>query len=136
MGGINIEDKENGCDLQGRVYQDYMVRLDGRAYVEKLLGNSEGRDEDWFFGVNRKEPVRQFDMERLYLDMIESAWEELTITMAYFSPLPQFLDAIVEAHRRGVQVTVLVPERANFQSDSNHKAVQKLLKMTEHQNQI
>ena len=134
MGGINIEDKENGCDLQGRVYQDYMVKLEGAEFVESLQFSLDGRGgqgEDWHFGANVKAPVRRFDMERLYLAMIGEAKRELVITMAYFSPLPQFVEAIAAAYRRGVQVTVLVPERANFQNDSNRKTVKKLLQMTD-----
>ena len=134
LGGVNIEDKENGCDMQGRVYQDYMVKMTGRKYVESFLAKlARGEDtgEGYFFGVNTKGAERRFEMERLYLDMIREAQEELTITMAYFSPLPQFLETIAAAHRRGVRITLLVPERANYQSDSNHKAVKKLLKMTD-----
>ena len=134
LGGINIEDKENGRDLQGRAYQDYMVKLRGRQYVEAFLDRMERGEPgggDWFFGANTKGSARRFEMERLYLEMIDGAREELTITMAYFSPLPVFLSAIAAAHRRGVQVTVLIPEQANFQSDSNHKAVKKLLQMTD-----
>ena len=134
LGGANIEDKENGTDMQGRVYQDYMVKMTGRDCVDNFLAALErggGQTEDYYFGVNVKEPVRRFGMERLYLDMIESAQQELTITMAYFSPLPRFVEAIAAAHRRGVRVTLLVPERANFQSDSNHKTVKKLLRLTD-----
>ncbi len=134
LGGVNIEDKENGCDMQGRVYQDYMIKLTGRAYVEAFLAKlerGENTAEGYFFGINAKEPQRRFEMERLYLDMIRSAKEELVVTMAYFSPLPPFLQAIADAHHRGVKVTVLVPQRANFQSDSNYKTVKKLLKMTD-----
>ena len=133
LGGVNIEDKENGADLQGRIYQDYMVKMAGREYVETFLSKRERGEEGgegYFFGVNVKEPQRRFEMERLYLGMIEGAKEELLITMAYFSPLPQFLEAIAAAHRRGVKVTVLVPERANFQNDTNRKTARKLLKMT------
>ena len=133
LGGVNIEDKENGADLQGRIYQDYMVKMAGREYVETFLAKRERGEEGgegYFFGVNVKEPQRRFEMERLYLGMIEGAKEELLITMAYFSPLPQFLEAIAAAHRRGAKVTVLVPERANFQSDTNRKTARKLLKMT------
>ena len=134
LGGVNIEDKENGCDMQGRVYQDYMVKMEGREYVEAFLAKLErGEDtgEGYFFGVNTKGDRRRFEMEGLYLDMITRAQKELVITMAYFSPLPQFLEAIAAAYRRGVRVTLLVPERANYQSDSNHKTVKKLLKMTD-----
>lgn len=133
LGGVNIEDKENGADLQGRIYQDYMVKMVGREYVEAFLAKRERGEEGgegYFFGVNVKEPQRRFEMERLYLGMIEGAKEELLITMAYFSPLPRFLEAIAAAHRRGAKVTVLVPERANFQSDTNRKTARKLLKMT------
>ena len=134
LGGVNIEDKENGADLQGRIYQDYMVKMAGREYVETFLAKrerGEDRGEGYFFGINVKEPQHRFEMERLYLDLIDGAKEELVITMAYFSPLPQFLGAIAAAHCRGVRVTVLVPERANFQNDTNRKTVEKLLKMTD-----
>ena len=133
LGGVNIEDKENGADLQGRIYQDYMVKMAGREYVETFLAKRERGEEGgegYFFGVNVKEPQRRFEMERLYLGMIEGAKEELLITMAYFSPLPRFLEAIAAAHRRGAKVTVLIPEWANFQSDTNRKTARKLLKMT------
>ena len=130
MGGINIEDKENGQDMQGRVYQDYMAKMVGRHYVEALL-SGEKSSRDWFFGVNRKKPLRRFEMEGLYLDMIRAAEEKLYITMAYFSPLENFLQAIADAHRRGVEVTVMIPEHANYQSDSNRKTAKKLLEMTD-----
>lgn len=134
LGGINIEDKENGCDLQGRVYQDYMVKMNGRDHVSAFLAKLErGEDtgEGYFFGVNTKDGCRRFEMEERYLDMIRTAQEELVITMAYFSPLPAFMEAITDACRRGVAVTVLVPERANYQSDTNRKTMKKLLKMTD-----
>lgn len=134
LGGINIEDKENGQDLQGRTYQDYMVKLTGRQYVDALvtkLQRTEVHSSGYFFGVNVKKPERYFEMETLYLSMIENARQELTVTMAYFSPLPRFVDALVAAHRRGVRVTVLVPQRANYQSDSNLKAVHQLLRKSD-----
>ncbi len=134
LGGVNIEDKENGSDMQGRVYQDYMVKMNGREYVSAFLAKLErGEDtgEGYFFGVNTKDGCRRFEMEGRYLDMIRGAQKELVITMAYFSPLPAFMEAITDAYRRGVAVTVLVPERANYQSDTNRKTMKKLLKMTD-----
>ena len=131
VGGVNIEDKENGCDLSGRVYGDYMAKLEGpqfvRGFREKL---ATGRDtlEGLFFGLNLKEPVRRFEMEELYLDLINGAREALHITMAYFSPLDHFVEAILAAHRRGVRVTIVIPQRANFQNDSNRRTVCRLLK--------
>ena len=134
VGGINIEDKENGADLMGRVYGDYMAKLEGAEYVrmfrEKLATGRNVR-EDLFFGLNLKEPVRRFEMEQLYLDMINGAQQEVHITMAYFSPLKHFVDAIIAAHRRGVRVTIVVPQRANFQNDSNMRTLRRLLKATD-----
>ena len=133
LGGINIEDKENGADLQGRVYQDYMVKMVGKEYVNAFfdkLEKGEDTPKEYSFGINRK-ALGVFEMEERYLDLIRSAKEELTIHMAYFSPLPQFLDAITDAHRRGVRVTVVIPEQANYQNDSNRRAVRTLMKKTD-----
>ena len=47
LGGVNIEDKENGADMQGRIYQDYMIRLDGKTHVDAFLAKrSTGIDAD------------------------------------------------------------------------------------------
>ena len=134
LGGVNVEDKENGCDINGNVYGDYMAMLRGREFVEmfrKKLDTGRNVSEDVFFGINRKTPERRFEMEGLYLDLIREATSSLHITMAYFSPLPQFTKALIDAHNRGVRVTIVVPEHANFQNDSNRRMVRKLLKATD-----
>ena len=134
LGGINIEDKENGQDMQGRVYGDYMAKLSGGEYVKAFrehLKTGKNLSDDYFFGINIKENgKRYFEMEKKYLGMINSAKKELHITMAYFSPLKNFLSAIENAHKRGVKISIVIPERANFQNDTNRKTVRKLLKAT------
>ena len=75
-------------------------------------------------------------MEKMYLDLIREATTSVHITMAYFSPLPQFVKALIDAHNRGVRVTILVPENANFQNDSNRRLVRTLLKATDGQMEI
>ena len=130
LGGINIEDKENGADRQGRVYQDYMVKLVGEEHVRAFRTKLEqGKDvgNGYRFTVNSKH-LGLLEMEERYLSLINEAERELLITMAYFSSLPRFIDAILAAYRRGVRVTVMIPERANFQSDTNRKAARLLLK--------
>lgn len=133
LGGVNIEDKENGCDLRGRVYGDYMVRLEGEAYVDAFLaarrGESAPREIGCGFPMNCKETGRS-EMEEHYLSLIASAERELLIVMAYLSPLPRFLRAIADAHRRGVRVTLMIPEAANFQNDTNRRTVRRLMKLT------
>ena len=133
LGGLNIEDKENGADMQGRVYGDYMVKMAGEEYVAAFLAALGGEvprvDAPYFFGVNTKSTVPyRFDMEGLYLDMIEEAERELHITMAYFSPMKKFVRAILAAYRRGVRVSVMIPAHANFQDSANRKTVRRLLK--------
>ena len=134
LGGINIEDKENGKDKQGRYYQDYMVKIVGRENVEVFkykLTTGLNQNEDYFFGINIKENgLKLFEMKKLYLDMINNAKEELVIIMAYFSPLKEFVNSIINAHKRGVKITILTSESANFQDDSNKKTLRKLLKKT------
>ena len=131
LGGINVEDKENGEDREGRVYQDYMVGIYGCDAVRDFrasLSSPPREDSPLFYGYNDNRDKTRFYMEELYLSLIEGAEEELHITMAYFSPLKHFIKAILAAEARGVRVTVLVPARANFQSDSNLKTVKRLLR--------
>lgn len=133
LGGINIEDKENGCDISGRVYGDYMAKLCGERYIDafkKKLVRGENVLDDLFYGINVKKEERLFEMEKLYLDMIAEAKTDLHITMAYFSPLKSFIDAIIAAYKRGVRVTLVLPQKANFQNDSNRRTVRKLLRAT------
>ena len=132
LGGVNIEDKENGADREGRVYGDLMVRLDGEDIVRAFLDRRAGAplDGELLFPMNLKEGGR-FEMEEHYLSLIDAARERLLIVMAYLSPLPRFMDAIVRAHRRGVRVTVMIPARANYQNDTNRKTVARLLALTD-----
>ena len=138
LGGVNIEDKENGADLQGREYQDYMVKIVGKEYVDAFLDKVENGfnadtvgGNDYYFGVNTKrvQPYL-FEMERLYLSIIRNAKQTLNIHMAYFSPLKKFIKEIVAAWKRGVKVCIVIPQSANFQKDSNYKTVKTLLKKT------
>ncbi len=132
LGGINIEDKENGCDYLGRVYQDYMVKITDNRAIDCFLNKVNGKntkEEGCFFGINSKAiKPKLFEMEELYLNIINSAKKELIITMAYFSPVKSFVKAIVNAVNRGVEVRLTIPKSANFQSDLNMKTAMLLLK--------
>jgi len=134
MGGVNIEDKENGKDMQGRVYQDYMVKLTGKSYVDafyKKIKEGINMDENYFFGINLKLKDKSiFEMENLYLDMIRKTKRKLHITMAYFSKAGEFINEIINAYNRGVEVTIVIPDNANYQSDSNKKAIKEIMKRT------
>ena len=132
VGGINVEDKEKTFDYLGRVYQDYMIEIVDNEAIARFLSKINGEKtlkKDYFFGVNSKiVKPHLFEMEELYLGLINSANKELIITMAYFAPVKSFIEAIVDAVNRGVNVTITIPKIANFQSDLNMKAVKRLMK--------
>ncbi|MBR3693384.1 MAG: phosphatidylserine/phosphatidylglycerophosphate/cardiolipin synthase family protein [Erysipelotrichales bacterium] len=130
LGGINVEDKENGADRQGRVYQDYMVKIDGEECVREFLRSRDARNSNTSMPSNQKEPFHKFEIEQSYLDMIRESREYLFIQMAYFSPLPIVMKAIEEAYQRGVEITVMIPNSANFTDDLNKKTVKEIYKMT------
>ncbi len=128
FGGINIEDKENGSDRLGRTYRDYMVKLCGTEAVSAFKAHHAGNDngDASLFAQNIKAPVRQFEVKDAYLDLIRNAEKELTILMAYFSPIPKFMHEIEQASLRGVNVRILIPGHANFNDSSNHYTVKQL----------
>ena len=132
FGGINVEDKECGRDCAGRLYQDYMLKLQGqehvRAFLDKLEQNRDTSDT-YYFRMNNKTihpPV--FEMYGRFLSIINGAQKELVIVMAYFAPIKPIIRAIISAWQRGVRIRILIPENANFQNDSNRKAMHLLMK--------
>lgn len=132
LGGINIEDKENGKDISGRIYSDYMVKIDGADFIEKFrlkLEKNFFEKSDINFTVNNKN-IRPycFEAENTLLSVIREAEKKLLIIMAYFSPLPAFLEAIQNAWKKNVHITVVIPEYANFQNDLNRKTAKKIMK--------
>ncbi len=134
FGGINIEDKENGCDYLGRVYQDYMIETCDNRLIDELLNGFRDKKEEKlpYLGINSKAVFPHvFEMKERYLDILRSAEKEIFITMAYFSPVKEFLDEIKKACERGVKITVMIPNSANFQNDLNLKTVKKLLEITD-----
>ena len=131
LGGINIEDKENGADMHGRVYGDLMAGLFGRDYVEAFRAAREGRPTDiaYRFPLNRK-THKIFTVREHYLDLIRAAEQRLLIVMPYFSPLSDFVREIAAAAERGVTVTLMIPKKSNFQDDTNKRTVRRLMKIT------
>ena len=96
----------------------------------KKLEKNIDSDSELRFTVNNKNvsPVR-FEAEEMLLSIINGAQKELIIVMAYFSPLPNFIKAIHKAWKRGVEITIIIPEHANFQDDLNRKTVKKIMKI-------
>ena len=128
LGGVNIEDKENSVDYFGRSYRDYMIIFDDPQLVDEFLTCRKECKSSLHFGMNIKKPLAHSGMQKAYLDLITSSKEFLTIVMAYFSPLPDFEKAILEAAERNVKVKIIIPRKANFQDNLNKYTVHRLLK--------
>ena len=83
LGGINIEDKEYFRDAKGRVYFDYMVRISDSEIISRFLEKRESpKKKNDLFLVNMKEPVRNFELKKSFLELIDEAERELVIEMA------------------------------------------------------
>lgn len=128
LGGINVENKEDGADRAGRRYRDYMVELRGAELVRRFWQRrgEPTASEDDVFAFNLKSPRRCFELKDRYLRLIDGAAERLTILMAYFSPDADILRAVEAAAARGVDVCVAVPARANFTDANNKRTLQTL----------
>lgn len=128
LGGVNVEDKENGADRLGRRYRDYMAEVRGEEAVRRFWARRAApeADMDDLFACNLKSPRRSFELKERYLRLIDGAEESLTILMAYFSPDAEILRAIEAAAARGVAVSVLMPARANLTDASNKRTLRGL----------
>ncbi|MFC6154727.1 phospholipase D-like domain-containing protein [Nocardioides yefusunii] len=72
--------------------------------------------ENWDLPVRvvRNVPrLMMFPIRSMYLDVIDRAGERIWLTQAYFLPDQDFVDALVLAARRGVDVRLLVPLKSN-----------------------
>lgn len=134
FGGINIEEKERSRDCAGRVYQDYMLKMEGEEYVnafyDKLHGNERPTSGYRFRMNNKTVSPAEFEMRKSVLSIINGANRELVIVMAYFSTVPSIMSALIRAWKRGVHIRILIPGRANFEDDSNKRCMHTLLKRT------
>lgn len=78
-----------------------------------ISGAGAGVWESRIRAVNNVPAGFAFPIRSLYLDAIHRASERIYLTMGYFLPDREILDALTEASRRGVDVRVLLPERSN-----------------------
>ena len=130
FGGVNVEDKENGKDLRGMAYQDYMVKITGESdvsYFKKAISQNVA-PLDYKIIVNNKSK-KLFQIEDEMLKLIDESKEELLIYMAYFSPLKKFMKAIKRASERGVKIKIMISKSANLQDNLNKATAKKLSKL-------
>jgi len=139
LGSINIEDKEVFYDAAGREYNDYMIELKGRNFVQQFLQELSGAlppaNSDVEFIMNRYDPVRQFEVKTEILTLLRTAEDSVIIQNSYWGD-QEILQRIAETASRGVKVEIFVPQTANLQTDLNLKSMRWLLENSEPKPQI
>ncbi|MFT3734453.1 MAG: phospholipase D-like domain-containing protein [Rhodocyclaceae bacterium] len=137
VGGINIIDDQNTPRHDPPRF-DYAVSLRGPIVGDLASAqNSLWRILSWARIRRRPAPVpsaprppaaghmaaslvlrdnlrRRRDIENAYLEAIEHAQREVLIASAYFLPGRRFRNALIDASRRGVTVTLLLQGRTEY----------------------
>jgi len=118
----NAEDPDHWRDTHFRVegpivhalqgaFGEHWVEATGEALVgERFLPTIEPFEDGVTMQLVRSGArVGDTNIEILFYLAIASAEESIELTAAYFAPRPPFLEALCEAAKRGVKVSVLVP---------------------------
>ncbi len=94
-----------------RAFIDFWNLHGGRR---ERLSAEGGTDWESRIRVHRNLPrLWMFPIRAMYLEAIDRATRNIWLTQAYFIPDGDFIDALVAAARRGVDVRLLVPQTSN-----------------------
>ncbi|WP_283751063.1 cardiolipin synthase [Bacillus cereus] len=129
IGGFNIGEEYLGHNQKLGLWRDYHLRLTG----EGIQDLQKQFLHDWFDDTNqnlldsslyfpeqqpgailhRFIPTDGAYLQNIFLHLIESAEKELFIGTPYFIPGKKIMNALLKARKRGVQITILVPQKAD-----------------------
>jgi len=135
-GGMNIENRAVYHDVSGTKWKDYMIEIAGKEFVHKLKnklnGVKENDENPWFkFVLNTKsDKVKNFEIKPKILELLSSTEKTIYIQMPYFGDL-DITNKIIEIANFGIEVTILLPKKANLQSALNHKIMKYILLKTD-----
>lgn len=120
IGGVNIEDKENGQDIQGRTYLDYMVRIDDPQEVNYFVSRFERKiaydaNRTIEYVMNRP---NDFQVKKDLTHLLNQANYRILMHMAYFGA-KSAMQALFNALKRGVKVTIVTSKVSNLQTEYN-----------------
>jgi cardiolipin synthase A/B len=128
-GGVGIADEWQGDAQDERHWRDNHYRVEGpvvaqfqSAFADNWLRSRNVllHDEDFYPPLDEAGDVKcqmfqsspaegSESMRLMYLLSLAAARRSVRIAMAYFVPDRVALDALIEARRRGVEVTIIVP---------------------------
>ncbi len=122
FGGMNIADEYH------KKWHDYMALIDSsqwtQAFGAKVLDDSAWPDEaPFYFTVNNRKVC---EIRTAMIEVIDSAKENVILEHAYFSD-DRMIDAIVLATRRGVKITIILPQNPGTHLYANMSTINKLL---------
>lgn len=129
IGGVNIEDKEDGKDIQGRTYLDYMVKIEDPKEVTYFLSRFENKQpynpqRTIDYVMNRPQ---NFQVKKDLTSLLNQAQHRILMHMAYFGA-KSAMQALQHALKRGVEVTILTSKVSNLQTEYNLYWMNKLQK--------
>lgn len=120
IGGVNIEDKEDGQDIQGRRYLDYMVRIEDAVEVSYFLDRFNQK-----VTYNNQRPIDYimnrngvFAVQKDLTHLLKTASKRILMHMAYFGAKPA-MDALEAALKRGIEVVIVTSKVSNLQTEYN-----------------
>lgn len=117
--GMNIADEYHTH------WHDYLVELPGRQFVEQYLTHtSHGKfDQPVGLFVNTEE---HREIRPAVIHLLENAQESIVVEHCYLSD-PAVIDLLIKRSNDGIDVTVIVPEKANHGQNSNIQSVSRLI---------
>lgn len=129
IGGFNIGEEYLGHNQRLGLWRDYHLRLTGegiqdlqKQFLHDWLDDTNQNllDSSLYFPMqqpgnilHRFIPTDGAYLQNTFLHLIESAKKELFIGTPYFIPGKKIMNALLKARKRGVQITILVPQKAD-----------------------
>ncbi len=137
LGGMNIGDEYCKVADGKQPRHDYMVEMKSKTVVHKFLHRLKGSFVDDFdhgssveFAYNIKvRDSKQFEIIIKFVEFLRLAKKEVIIEMAYLGD-PTVTKAIIEAANRGVDVSLIIPQKSNLQDSLNKFVTRKILRNT------
>lgn len=117
--GMNIADEYR------YKWHDYMVELRGERYVERFLTRSSMTDTHSPVRLIMNTEERK-DIREVLMPLLQKAKEQIVIEHCYISDA-DVIDALIAASKRGIRVTVLLPDWVEFHHHANMVAVGRLI---------
>lgn len=146
LGGFNIGKEYIGQDPKFGNWRDYHLKIVGegvhdlqRQFLEdwtKATGQSFGDNERYFPPLrkgamkHRLLPTDGKYLEDEFIQLIKQAKQEIIIGTPYFIPSKKIMNSLLEAIKRGVQLTIIAPMQADhpFVKEASYPYFRQLLR--------